>query len=308
MKISIILPIYQNSKSLIKLTEKIKKTISKIKIFDYEIIMVDDGSTDNSWLKIKEIVDSSMGHIKGIKLSKNFGQFAANTAGFESAKGDYIVNLSADLQDPPELIEQIINILQKKDADVVICARNKNEDSILRRIFGSIHYKILRFSVKNYPLGGFDYWGMNKKAFNAFMSYNDVNRRNQTDILSIGFKQKIITYSRKARENTRSTYNFYKLFNISLNLILSNSKWPLRFVLYIGLITLFFSIMLSIYILINFKTNTAAVNGWTSLTLIVIFYGSICSIALGLIGEYVNMIYSETRNRPLKFIDETYPN
>lgn len=305
MLISITIPVYQNEGSLKPLHERIVKAISKTSIkTEYEIIFVDDGSTDNSIKELLEIKKKDS-NVTIIKLSRNFGQHAANNAAFKHVKGDIIVNMSADLQDPPELITAMINHLINK-CDIVLAVRKTVSEKLSKRITSWIHYRLVRISIPNYPAKGFDFWAVNKKAFSAFMTYNDIVRRNQIDLLSIGFKVSEIPYDKALRTHGKSQYNFFKRLNISLSQILATAYWPLRLSSSLGFLFTISGFIYAIYLLILYFYRDTPFNGWTPIMMLILIIGGIIMLMLGIIGEYLWRIYFETKKRPLFFIDEIY--
>jgi len=303
MKVSVAIPVYQNAGSLKSLHSRLTQAIKNANC-EYQIVFTDDGSTDNSLSILKEIADSDQ-NVSVIKLSKNFGQHAANNAAFQLVDGDIIVNMSADLQDPPEIITEMIALLSK-DLDIVLAVRNKTSETFIKKITSWAHYKLVRISVPTYPKKGFDFWAVNKKAFKAFMSFNDIVRRNQTDLLSIGFNVGYVDYSKNERVHGKSQYNFLKRLNISLSQILATAFWPLRLASTLGFLFTFIGIIYSVYLFINYFINDTPFNGWTPIMMLLLIIGGIIMLILGIIGEYLWRIYFETKHRPLYFVDYIY--
>ncbi len=304
MLISVVIPVYRNAGSLRELHQRVVATIARIPDATYEIIFANDGSDDESLEILKSLSDSDE-NITVINLSRNFGQHAANNAAFQYASGDVIVNMSADLQDPPEIIEQIVDKI-RDDNDIVLAAREKVKETFFKRLTSGFHYKLIRISVPSYPTKGFDFWGVNKRAFKAFMSFNDVVRRNQTDLLSIGFKVSTITYEKQKRIHGKSQYSFLKRLDISLSQILATAVWPLRIAAVIGFLFTILGILTAIVMMVRFFVVDPSVNGWTSIISILLITTGTMMGMMGVMGEYMWRMYYETKRRPLYFIESIY--
>ena len=301
--VSIVIPVYRNEGSLNELHKRLVKSLKdNYSNFEYEIIFVDDGSDDNSFIELLAVREYDP-HVTIIKLSKNFGQFAANNAGFHEARGDIVINMSADLQDPPELIAPMINKILEGD-DIVLCVRKKTSETLLKKLTSKLHYKLVRISVPNYPKGGFDFWAVNKRAFAAFMSFKDIVRRNQIDLLSIGYKIGTIEYEKQERIHGRSQYNFFKRLNISISQILASAFWPLRMASSFGILFTVLGFSYACYLFFSYFIRAAPFQGWTPIMMLILIIGGIIMTMLGIIGEYLWRIYFEIKQRPLFFVDK----
>ncbi|MEH6515090.1 MAG: glycosyltransferase family 2 protein [Halioglobus sp.] len=304
-KISIVIPVYRNEGSVRELYFRLVDAIQTLhKDLNYQIIFVDDGSDDNSLQELLAVQSQDL-KVTVIKLSKNFGQFAANNAGFQIADGDIVVNMSADLQDPPELIVPMINRLMGED-DIVLAVRAKTEEKLFKKMTSWLHYSLVAISVPAFPKGGFDFWAVNRKAFNAFMSFNDVIRRNQIDLLSIGFKIGTVEYNKLARPHGTSQYNFFKRLDISISQILASAFWPLRLASTVGLLFTGTGAIYAIYLILSYLLSDTSFQGWTSIMMMLLIIGGMIMSTLGIMGEYLWRIYFETKQRPLYFIDRIY--
>ncbi len=300
--VSVIIPVFQNAESLRKLHDRIVTTISQIENFIYEIIYVDDGSNDGS-LEILEEIHLYDSNTVIIQLSRNFGQHAANNAGFRQATGDIIVNLSADLQDPPEIIEALIRKIQE-GADIALAIRTEVDETIFKKWSSWLHYKLVRIKVPQFPTGGFDFWAINRKAFKAFLSFNDVNRRNQIDLLSIGYRVAEVPYKKLARKHGKSQYNFWKRLDISLSQIFDTATWPMRLISAFGIFLTLIGFLITTFLLISYFIKNQSYPGWTSIFVLVLIIGGINSLIVGIIGEYIWRIYYENKRRPLFFVEK----
>ena len=301
-RVSVVIPVFQNKNSLQEVDDRLSR-IFKTEFPDlaYEVIYVDDGSTDGSYEELLNIAKKNS-NARVLKLSKNFGQFAANTAGFSKASGDIVVSTTADLQDPPEVIVDLLNgILDGKD--IMLAVRSKVRESLFRKFTSWLHYRLVALSVPSYPSRGFDFWAANKRAFSALMSFNDVIRGYQVDLLSIGFERGIVEYEKQKRVHGKSQYSFFKRLNVSFNQIFASAFWPLRCVTYLGVLFTSFGIIYSARLVYQYFYLEIPFLGWTPIMILLLMIGGLIMFSLGIIGEYLWRIYFEIKRRPLYFID-----
>ena len=304
MLVSIAIPVYRNSGSLRELHSRIVRTVKSVPETDYEIIFTNDGSDDGSLDVLLSLCDIDP-KVTVIDLAKNFGQHAANNAAFQKASGDIVINMSADLQDPPEMIASIIEKLQE-GYDVALATRKKVHETWFKKLTSGIHYKLIRLSLPSYPDKGFDFWGVNKKAFKAFMSFNDVVRRNQIDLLSIGYRVTEIPYEKAKRVHGKSQYTFLRRLDISLSQVLATAIWPLRAAAIFGFLFTLLGIVSAAFVIVRYFTLDTPQSGWTSILSILLVTSGVIMGMLAVIGEYIWRIYYETKQRPLFFVDEVY--
>ena len=209
---SITIPVYCNVGTLAKTFNIIKKeVIEKNSDKEFEIIFIDDGSGDNSLVELTELKKEHSNLIKIIKFTRNFGQVAAIMAGYQYAKGECIISISADLQDPPELINKMLNYHFTDNYNIVICHRKTRDESFFRRITSSMFYKLIKkLSFPNMPPGGFDFALISNRVKEVILSKQEANPFWQGQILWLGYKIKFIPYKRKKREIGQSRWTFSK--------------------------------------------------------------------------------------------------
>lgn len=299
--ISIVLPSYFEEENIHYIYNEIINALGDRK--DLELIFVDDGSSDNTFAKIRELAKKDT-RVIGIRLSRNFGQQSANLAGLTEASGDQIVMMDADGQHPPSLIPEMINKLNE-GYDVVNSKRTDMDGAgPLRRISSRLFYRIINFiSDTDIDNSQVDFRVFNRNALNAFLQFKEQNRFNRGLFTWMGFKQTQIEFSAPERNAGKSNYNFRKLFKLALDGITSFSTRPLRLSFFLGLIIIVFGIIYSIYAVFNFffgHTNP----GWTSLLITILILGGVQLFSLGIIGEYLGRIFYETKGRPQYFISE----
>ena len=270
--------------------------------YDYEFIFVDDGSRDNSLGELMEI-QAEDNKVKVIKLSRNFGQFAAINCGVRHITGDLLMVISADSQDPPELLSEFTKKVQE-GYDVVIAERIARSDSILRNIASRIYYGLLRIENPEIPIGGFDCFMLTRPAVDAYLQLKDLIRVHQVDITWLGFKKTFIPYERRRRSEDKSEYNFSKLIVTAFNGILNSSIWPIRFIMLFGVIVSISGFIFSGMILRGYLLEKVKPQGWTAIMMTMLIIGGVTIVMLGVIGEYIWRIYYEAKGRPLYIVEK----
>jgi|SRR6188474_642664 len=304
-KISVVIPVYNNEGSLKALSDRLISAIkSHNPAFNYELIFINDGSKDNSLSVLREIQQTDKGVII-IDFSRNFGQMAGILAGWKYATGDAVINISADLQDPPE---QVTNMLYEWEngTAIVINYRDARHDDLSSAITSKIAYKLFKYSLPNLPPGGFDFALLDRKAMDAVNSIKEKNRFYQSDILWVGFTIKYLPYIRKKREHGTSGYNFFKRFGNFIRAFLNVSYFPIRIISFIGFITATIGFLYSLSILYAYYIHKTPFQGWTPIMMILLIVGGLLMIMLGIIGEYIWRIYDEVKNKPNYIIKDLY--
>ena len=297
MKISFVVAVYHNEGAISKTHEKIQSIFdSDLKADDYEIIFVDDGSKDGSLAEILSLKERDP-RVKAITFTRNFGQMAAMLAGFSEATGDAVINISADLQDPIELIPQMVG-KWRNGSEIVICHRTDRSDSLLSKIFSRTAYSILRISLPQIPPGGFDFVLMDRKVMNSFNSIDVRHRFFQGDLLWTGYRTSFMPYARLKRTIGKSQYNFGKKLKNFLDAILDASYLPIRFISLFGLISSALGVLYSGSIVISWLRGETPFAGWAPLMIAILLVGGLIMVMLGVIGEYVWRINEEVRKRP----------
>ncbi len=303
--ISVVIPVFRNEGSLIPSYEQIHKVIREgLPEYDYEFLFTDDGSDDNSFNELMQIRARDP-KVTVIKFSRNFGQFSAINAAMHRAKGDVAVCISADLQDPSEMIAQMARETEK-GFDIVLANRVARNDNFIKNITAQVHFKLMRISTPHFPKGGFDFWMVSRKALNAYKQLKDTVRTNQVDLLSLGFKVKQLPYERKVRPFGKSQYNFSRKIKASINQLLSTSYWPLRLASSVGLFFTIVGFAYALFIIYGYFFRSTPFVGWAPIMVVQLIMGGIIISMLGLIGEYLWRIYHETKGRPIYIIDELY--
>lgn len=303
--ISFVIPVYRNEKALTITYNKIKELLNNnLRNYNYEFVFVDDGSDDNSLNELLELRQHDA-NVKVIEFSRNFGQMAAIVAGLREAKGDAIVNMSADLQDPVELIKEMVEAWENA-AEIVIGFRIGREDSLAANLSSKAFYSLMNLSLPNLPRGGFDYVLLGRKAVDAYNKLQERNRFYQGDILWLGFPVKFIPYQRIKRTIGKSQWTFSKKLKSFIDSILVVSYWPIRLMTIMGLIVSFLGFLYALVITFNRFNNNTPFTGWAPIMILILVIGGIIMMMLGVIGEYLWRIYDETRGRPMYIINEKH--
>jgi dolichol-phosphate mannosyltransferase len=303
--VSVVVAVYHNEGSISKTYEGVRDVFATaLPAHDFEIVFVDDGSKDDSLAEILALRDRDT-RVKAISFTRNFGQMAAMLAGFKEAVGDAVINVSADLQDPVDLIPQMVARWQA-GSELVICFRNERADSILARLLSRIAYSLLRLSLPQIPKGGFDFVLMDRVVMDSFNAIDVRHRFFQGDLLWAGYRTSFIPYARQKRTIGRSQYNFGKKLKNFVDAILDASYLPIRFISVLGVITAGLGFFWALTIVVAWLAGDTPFEGWAPLMMVVLLVGGLIMIMLGVIGEYVWRINEEVRKRPNYVVRDKY--
>lgn len=304
MDISVIVPVFNEESNLIVLHERLMNAITSI-TNDYEIIFVNDGSKDNSLTVLKNLA-SEFSQIKYIDFSKNFGHQLAVFAGLEHAKGNAIVIIDADLQDPPELITELYNKMQL-GFDVVYAQREQRVgESWHKLLTAKLFYRFInKLSDVSIPLDTGDFRIISKKIKDIIVSMPERNKFLRGQIAWAGFNQTSVSYRRDERYSGETNYSYSKMFAFAFDGITAFSNLPLRLATYLGFIVSLVSFFFILYTLYQKYINNNVVQGWSSLMVSILFIGGVQLICLGIIGEYLGRIMDNVKQRPLYIVRES---
>jgi glycosyltransferase involved in cell wall biosynthesis len=302
--ISVVIPLLNESTLVIRLVGELAKNLHAIGEA-FEIVCVDDGSTDDTVEKLLQLKKENV-ELKVISLSRNFGLQPALTAGLEFAKGDYVVIMDGDFQDPPEVITQLFSKIKETKCDVVSAVRNQRKEKLSKRFYINVFHKIFKNITEGNQMeqtGNFSI--LSRKAVDAILQFSEHNRYFPGIRNFIGFQHEFIVYDRPDRLEGEAKMSRKKLFALAADAIYSFSKWPIKACLYLGLLGIVVFLLAIIYTLVSKFTGLAPI-GWSSMFLAVSFFGSVQLTFLGLIGEYVYRIYKEVQKRPIYLVKEIY--
>lgn len=301
--LSVVAPCYNEQEVLPEFSKRLIAAVHDANIDSFEVILVDDGSTDKTWQAIASLAAANK-RIKAIKLSRNFGHQAALTAGLKKASGEYIFIIDSDLQDPPELLKEMIS-KAKSGFDVVYGQRRQRAgESFFKKASAKAFYRILSMLADvNIPKDTGDFRLINNKVLQAYNSLTESQRFTRGLIAWLGFKQVGILYDRHSRFAGTSKYPLKKMINFSIDAITGYSLKPLRFILVVGVYSALISSMIFIYTIYGWLFMDT-IPGWASIMTAVTFLSSVQLICIGMVGEYVGRILVETKRRPLFLIEE----
>ena len=303
---SIIIPVYQNEGSLNDVFHKLKyNVIDKNPQYSCEIIFIDDGSTDNSFQVLNNLYEEYPELIVIVKLTRNFGTYPAIIAGYEKARGKCLINISADLQDPPELINEMLSSYFSENFNIVICHRSARDESAYRSITSKIFYSTIRkYCFSNMPKGGFDFALISHKVKKEILHDLEADFFLQGKILWTGYEIKFIPYKRLKRKEGKSQWTFSKKMKWFIDAVMSYSFFPIRFISLIGLIIALTGFFFALYILYARFFTENYVYGLTPIIMLILILSGFQLIISGVIGEYLWRTLSQTRNRVKYVIDE----
>jgi polyisoprenyl-phosphate glycosyltransferase len=305
--LSVVVPVYFQEKGLHELHRRLTAALTKITDMDYEIILVNDGSTDRSFEIMKDI-HANDEKVKVINFSRNFNQQMALTAGLDHAHGDAIVIIDDDLQDPPEIIEKMVE-KWREGFKVVYGVRSKRRgESTFKLLTAKIFYRVVnRLSDIEIPIDSGDFRLLDRVVVNALRSMKEESRYLRGLVAWIGYSQCAVEYERAPRFAGTTNYNLRSLLRFAANGITSFSERPLYISVYIGAIVTIVSVLFLIaMIIVRLTAPQFTIAGWTSTIGVIIFFGGIQLISLGIIGQYIGRIYREIKGRPLYIISEEY--
>lgn len=300
VEISVVIPVYFNAGSLEATFLRLKNEIFPVfPHLTFEILFVDDGSRDGSLQEILKIKKEHPANVVVIEFTKNFGQVSAIAAGYAHAQGKAVMNVAADMQEPSELLINLIKSYLTSDAPIIIGQRVDRDETAYRKITSNIFYFLMRkLSFKNMPKGGFDVVLMNKNVKDLILSLNDAHPFWQGQILWTGYPIKIIPYERKKRVVGKSRWTFSKKIKYLLDGVLNYSNAPLRFFSVVGIMSFFLGIIYSIVITVRFFYAETPFAGWAPLMIIILLSSGVQLLGLGLIGEYLWRIFDQTKSKP----------
>lgn len=303
---SIVSPIYMAENIVEELVKQIKQSITSI-TNDFEIILVNDGSPDNSWQAILEECKKDE-RIKGINLSRNFGQHYAITAGLDYSVGDWVVVMDCDLQDQPKEIIKLYNEAIK-GFDIVLAKRFMRKDKFLKKLFSSLFYLVLDYLTGFHQDRSVANFGIYKrKVINSVCQMRESIRYFPTMIHWVGFKTTKIDVEHSSRFEGTTSYNFSKLIRLAMDIILAHSDKPIRLLTKFGLLVSLFSLGIAFYTFFQWLNGKIVVLGYTSLIVSIWFLSGIIISTLGLIGLYVGKTFQGVKNRPIYIIDQIINN
>jgi dolichol-phosphate mannosyltransferase len=301
-KISIIVPVYYNADTLELLYEDMKKKILP-QLGDYEIVMVDDGSGDDSWQVMNRLRERDS-HIKLVKLSRNFGEHAALLAGLSACSGDCAVTKQADLQEDSRIILEMYDSW-KQGNRVVLAVRKERKENPVKVFFANLYYALIRKIVnKNMPVGGCDCYLVDRKVIEVLERLDEKNSSLTLQVLWAGFQTDMIYFVRQDREVGKSRWTLSKKVKLVMDSVMSFSYFPLRFMSGLGILFNILAAVLLVSVMVEKFTKGTPIVGWASLMCVVLCASGVIMLMLGILGEYIWRTLDAARTRPPYIVDE----
>lgn len=302
--ISIVVPCYNEEKALPHYYNKMREIMNNMNYVDFEIILVNDGSKDNTLKEMQELARNDA-RIKFINFSKNFGKEAAMYAGFEYSKGDFIAVMDADLQDPPELIPELVKHWEEGYDDVYARRRKRTGEGFVKKFTSKMYYKVLQKMTNveiqkdtgNYRL-------IDRRCINALKKMTESERCLKSMFSWIGYNKKEVLFDRPPRVAGKTKWNYIKLMDLAINGITSFTTSPLRLAIWVAIPTFMMLIIYAGYVIAKCFVTHTMVQAFQAIILLILFFSGIQILLFGIVGEYLGRIFKETKNRPLYFVNE----
>lgn len=303
--ISLVVPMYFEEEVVQECYNRLTKVMMQIKEYDYELLFVNDGSTDNT-LNILEEIAQRDARVKVLSFARNFGHQVAVSCGIDYAQGEALVIIDADLQDPPELIPDMIKLWEQGYEVVYGKRRKRNGETWFKLTTAKAFYKVLdNLSDVHIPRDTGDFRLIDKKVANVLRGLSEHNRFLRGLVAWSGFRQIPLEYERDERFAGETKYPLKKMIKFALDGIISFSAKPLKLIMGCGIISVFIAMVVMIYSLASFIFNSIpTVPGWTSIMVTVTFLGGVQLMSIGVLGEYIARMYDESKNRPLYILDK----
>ena len=300
--ISILIPCYNEAQSLPILILKLEDLANNLKQYDWEFLCVNDGSKDNTLEVLRELRQIYK-RVNYIDLSRNYGKENAMLAGFDYVKGDCMVIMDADLQHPPHVILQMLEKWEEGYDDVYASRLTRGKESWLRKKLSLLYYRILQRSTRLEVLPNVgDFRLLDRRCINALKQLRENNRYTKGMYCYIGFKKTYVTFETEDRIAGESSMNYKTLINLAIEGILSYTILPLRIATVIGVLTSLFAFIYMLVVLLKTLLYGDPVQGYPTMMIVILFLGGIQLLALGILGEYIGRIFTETKNRPVYFV------
>lgn len=303
-KISIIIPAYNEEEALPALMERITKFADDTKDYDFEFLFVNDGSKDRTIELIKEYREKDK-RVCYVDFARNFGKETAMKAGIDYATGDAVVFLDADLQDPPEIITEMIKYWEEGYDDVYAQRKSRKGETWMKKFTSKMYYKILQ-DLTNVPIqkDTGDFRLLDRRCVNALKVMNESQRNSKSMFSWIGYKKKAIFYDRDPRVAGKTKWNYSKLINLAIDGITSFTTSPLRISTFIAIPTFLVLFIYFIYVIAKSFIVHQPIQAFQATILLILFFSGIQIMLFGIVGEYLGRIFNETKNRPLYLVNE----
>lgn len=302
--ISILIPAYNEEAVLDKLFVRLSNLANQVKNYQFEFLFVNDGSKDKTLDIIKDYAEKDP-RVSYINFSRNFGKEIGMIAGFDYVKGDATVVIDADLQDPPELIPEMIALWEEGYDDVYAKRRSREGETWFKKFTSKMYYRTLQ-SVTRIPIqeDTGDFRLLDRRVVEALKQFRESQRNTKAMFSWVGFHKKEILYDRDPRAAGETKWNYKKLVDLAIDGITSFTTAPLRISTYVGILVSIFAFIYLLYLVIRTVFFGSDLAGYPSMMAVILFLGGVQLVSLGIIGEYIGRIFNETKQRPLYLIEE----
>ncbi len=303
-KVTILIPAYNEEESIPFLKKRVEELINKIKDYEFEILLINDGSSDKTLELIKKWREEDS-RISYVDFSRNFGKETAMIAGFDYSTGDCVIIIDADLQDPPELIPEMLKYWEEGYDDVYARRKSRKGETWFKKFTSKMYYKVLQ-SLTNVPIqkDTGDFRLLDRRCVNALMKMRESQRCSKSMFSWIGYKKKEILYDRDPRVAGKTKWNYKKLVDLAIDGITSFTTSPLRISTYLCIPTFVALVIYFIYVIIKAIVTSTAIQAFQATILLILFFSGIQIMLFGIIGEYLGRIFNESKNRPLYLVNE----
>ncbi|CAI3343985.1 glycosyltransferase family 2 protein [Enterococcus cecorum] len=303
-KISIVIPCYNEEETIAIIYKELVQVDRKLQDFYFEYIFINDGSTDDTLLKLRQL--SKKQNVHYLSFSRNFGKEAALYAGLKETNGDYVTVMDADLQDPPELLIEMVRILERGEYDCVGTRRiNRRGEPSIRSWFARKFYQLINHIGEVEMVDGArDFRLMTRQMVDSVLELSEYNRFSKGLFAWVGYNTKYLEYENRERVAGQTSWSFWSLFKYSIDGIVNFSEAPLNLASFVGAFSCFASIIAMIFIVVKTLIFKDPTSGWPSLVCIILFIGGIQLLCLGIVGKYISKIFLETKKRPIYIVKE----
>ncbi len=303
-KITIIVPSYNEEEALPYLYERLNTMMNNLNQYEFEVLFINDGSKDKTLELIKEMRNKD-NRISYVNFSRNFGKETAMIAGLDYATGDAVIFIDADLQDPPELIPELIKYWEEGYDDVYARRSSRKGETFLKKFTSKMYYKVLQSLTRvEIQKDTGDFRLLDRRCVNALKKMRETQRCSKSMFSWIGYKKKEVMYDRDPRVAGTTKWNYKKLVDLAIDGITAFTTSPLRISTFLSIPTFLAFIIYLVYIIVKCATNSAEIQGYQIIILLNLFSFGVIILLIGIIGEYLGRIFNETKNRPLYFVDE----
>ena len=303
-KITILVPAYNEEESLPFLYERVSKIMNEMENYEFELLFVNDGSKDNTLNEIKKLREQDK-RISYVDFSRNFGKEIGMIAGLDYATGDCVIIMDADLQDPPELIPQMVELWEQGYDDVYAQRKSRKGETWLKKFTSKMYYKVLQ-SLTRVPIqkDTGDFRLLDRRCVNALKKMRETGRCSKSMFSWIGYNKKAILYDRDPRIAGKTKWNYMKLIDLAIDGITAFTTSPLRISTFLSIPTFLALLIYFIYVIVKCCKLHIAIQAFQATILLILFFAGIQIVLIGIMGEYLGRIFNESKQRPLYLVNE----